>query len=96
MTYLIFHETISAEDDDGRYRGETWAEAPDGERGHIKWHSDGKTTFIDTIETDGRTAFLGIRLIKTLWDNERRNLEPGMMNEAGKRLWRLFRARYFY
>jgi hypothetical protein len=96
MPISIFHEITSTDNDDDLYHGETWAEDADGERGYIKWHSDGCTTFIDRIETDGRTPFLGFNLIKTLWHNERQKLDPGMMNADGKRLWRLLRARDFY
>jgi hypothetical protein len=94
MAISFLHEILVEQDE--FYCGETWAEAADEELGHLKWHADGNTTFIDYIETDGRTPLLGVRLLKALWDHEKQNIDPGMMNEHGKRLWRLFRARYSY
>lgn len=95
MRCLRFKSAVSAESESGCC-GETWAELNGIECGHVKWHSDGHTTSIDYIETGGLTPLLGIRLLKAVWDYQKQQLDPGMMNEAGKRLWRLFRARYSY
>jgi hypothetical protein len=96
MAYLIFQETTSAENGDGCYCGETWAEAAGEGVGYIKWHADEHAVTIDYVETAGRTPLLGVRLLKALWDRERKSIDPGLMNEAGSRLWWFFKARYFY
>jgi hypothetical protein len=93
--HLTFHSTVTAESQCD-YRGETWAELDGIECGHVKWHSDEHTTSIDYIETGGQVPLLGVRLIKTVLDDQKQQLDPGMMNEAGKRLWWLFCERYSY
>ncbi len=92
---FLFQSAVTAESQCG-YRGETWAELDGIECGHVKWHSDEHTTSIDYIETGGRVPLLGVRLLKAVWDFQKQLLDPGLMNEAGKRLWQLFRARYSY
>ena len=95
IRHLTFHSGLTAKLECG-YCGETWAELNSVECGHIKWHSDGHTTSIDYIETNGIVPLLGARLLKAVWDYQKQQLDPGMMNEAGKRLWRLFCTRYSY
>jgi hypothetical protein len=96
-TDALFHVTIYTALTAGsqsEYCGETWAELNGMECGHVKWHSDDHTTSIDYIETDRKTPLLGVRLLKAVWDHQKQRLDPGMMNRDGRRLWRLFRARY--
>jgi len=86
---------VTAESECG-YCGETWAERDGVECGHVKWHSDEPTTSVDYIQTGGQVPLLGVRLLKAVWDYQKQRLDPGLMNGAGERLWRLFRARYLY
>jgi hypothetical protein len=92
---LTFHSALTAETARG-ICGETWAELDGVECGHVKWHSDENTTSIDYVETNGQVPLLGVRLIKAILDYQKQDLDPGMMNETGKRLWRLFCERYSY
>ena len=94
MELRFFTEVVSESGD--CLHGETWAENADGEVGVLKWHSDGMTTFIDSVETNGRTTLLGVRLLRELRSYKREPIVPGLMNRAGERLWRLFLARYRY
>jgi hypothetical protein len=92
---LIFHSAVTAETASGNC-GETWAELGGIECGHVKWRSDGHSTSIDYIETNGQAPLLGVRLLKAVYEAQKQRLDPGMMNNSGKRLWLLFRARYSY
>jgi gamma-glutamylcysteine synthetase len=92
---LTFHSAVITESR-GDYRGETWAELDGVECGHVKWRSDEHTTTIDYLETLIRFPLLGVRLLKAVYDYQKQHLDPGLMNDAGKRLWRLFCARYSY
>ena len=95
MAIMFFHAVLEDEtEDENIYRGETWAENAGEELGHIKWHADGHTVFIDYIGTNGRSPLLGVRLLKALLNAEKQSLDPGLTNNAGRRLWWLFKARY--
>jgi hypothetical protein len=85
---------VSRPDRDGLYRGETWAETPVDVAGYVEWHSDGSTTYVDMIETNASVPLLGVRLVRFLQQCTGEKLDPGLMNAAGKRLWKLYRSRY--
>jgi hypothetical protein len=90
--YQILTDVIS-ENGYGRV-GETYADGgAEGELGLVKWHEDGGVVVIDSIEAYVPVPMLGIRLLRAVEDFTRLEIDPGMMNEDGKRLWSAYKAR---